>query len=142
MALLKKMRIDIREERGLATVEMAIVSLLLMLLTFGGMEYGWLFYRMQEISNVSREAVRQAVLPTSTGASVTDHVTTMMDDFGMGSASYTLTITPSDITSVSPQNPIKVTISVPYDDVGLTGLAIFPTPANISSSATMSREGP
>ncbi len=132
----------LRNDRGMASVEMAIVSLVLMMLTFGGMEYGWMFFRMQEISNVSREAARTAALPTSTGTTVTDRVNLLMTNYGMDGSGYTVTLDPADITTAAVQSPIKVTISVPWANVGLTGIALFPAPTNLVSVAYMAREGP
>lgn len=140
MAVLKSK--STRNDLGTASVEMAIISLLLLIMTFGGMEWGWLFYRMQEISNVSREAARTAAVPSSTNTTVTDRVSTLMTGYGMGSSSYTLTIVPADISTAPTQTPIRVTISVPYANVGLTGITDFMTPETLTSSATMSREGP
>ncbi|MFP6584627.1 MAG: TadE family protein [Candidatus Hydrogenedentota bacterium] len=131
-----------RDERGLASVEMAIVSLVLVMLTFGCMEYGWMFFRLQQVSNVSREAVRTAVLPDSVDADVTARVAVIMGGFGMGSTSYTLTTIPASVLDADAQDPVTVTVAVPYSQIGLTGMPIFPTPANLTSSATMSREGP
>lgn len=131
-----------RDEQGLASVEMAIISLVLVMLTFGGMEYGWMFYRLQEVSNVSREGARTAVLPDSSNGDVTTRVANLMTSFGMGGTGYTVTTNPGDVTSAAVQQAVTVTISVPYSSVGLTGMPIFPTPANLTSSATMAREGP
>lgn len=140
MAILKQTRF--KSNQGIAAVEMAIISLVLLMLTFGGIEYGWMFYRMQEVSNVSREAARTAALPTSNGTSVTDRVTTLMTNWGMEGSGYTVTIEPADLAATAPQTPVTVTIAVPYGAVGLTGIPLFPTPDNLTSSATMSREGP
>lgn len=140
MAILKPRHA--RDERGLASVEMAIVSLVLVMLTFGGMEYGWMFFRLQQVSNVSREAVRRAVLPDSNNADVSARAGVIMGGFGMGSTSYTLTTIPGSVSTASVQDPVTVTVAVPYSEIGLTGMPIFPTPANITASATMSREGP
>lgn len=131
-----------RDEQGLASVEMAIVSLVLVMLTFGGMEYGWMFFRLQQVSNVSREAARVAVLPSSSNAEVTARVASLMNGFGMGSVPYTLTTNPATVSDALTQEPVTVSVGVPYSDVGLTGMPIFPTPANLTVSATMSREGP
>lgn len=132
----------LRNDRGMASVEMAVVALILMMLTFGGMEYGWMFYRMQEISNVSREAARTAVLPTSTGTTVTDRVNLLMTNYGMDGSGYTVTLNPSDITTAPVQSPVKVTIAVPYANIGLTGISLFPAPTNLTAVAFMAKEGP
>lgn len=38
--------------RGTMVVETAIILPLLLLLTFGGLKYGWLFIKWQQINNI------------------------------------------------------------------------------------------
>lgn len=142
MAILSPKKSSFRSDQGIATVEMAIITTVLLLLTFGGIEYGWMFYRMQEVSNVSREAVRTAVLPTSNATTVTNRVTVLMTAWNMETSGYTVTINPANLSTATAQTPITVTISVPYAAIGMTGIPLFPTPDNLTSSATMAREGP
>ena len=73
----------LREKRGVAMIETAIVMLLLILITFGIMEYGWLFHRIQQMNSCARAGVRQAVLPDSTLPAVENAVLTLATGYGI-----------------------------------------------------------
>ena len=49
-------------QSGLATIEMAMVLPLLMLLTLGVIEYGWMFLKSQQITNAARQGARAGAL--------------------------------------------------------------------------------
>lgn len=127
--------------RAVVLVEFALVLPLLVLLTFGVMEYGWMFLKAQEINNVSRDAVRLAVLPDATNADVDSRIAAMMTAAGLGGSGYTMTYSPANVANAAPETPVSVTISVPYDDIDLFGLPILPTPATLQFAVTMAKEG-
>ena len=127
---------------GGALLELCLVLLLLVLLTFGAMEYGWMFFRIQQVTNAARSGARSAVLPDATGTDVGSIVDAMMSGWGIYSGSYTMSVSPGDITSVEPGQIITVTVEIPYDTVKLTGMSIFPTPTTLRASASMAKEGP
>jgi Flp pilus assembly protein TadG len=131
-----------REERGLALVETAIVILLLLFVTFAMMEFGWLFHRIQQINNGAREGVRQAVLPDNTAAEAIAAVNQLMSDFNV--SGYTVTVSPAVVEDLDTGELITVTIEVPVSNVLLTGLFLNPAflGSTLSTSATMAREGP
>lgn len=51
-----------KEERGAAAVEFAIILPLLMLLIFGGVEFGLVMFNKQVLTNASREAARAGIV--------------------------------------------------------------------------------
>lgn len=51
-----------QEERGAAAVEFAMVLPILLLIMFGLIQYGWLFYQVQETSFAVREGARVAAV--------------------------------------------------------------------------------
>lgn len=130
----------LKEKRGVALIEMAIVMLLLLLITFGIMEYGWLFHRIQQMNSCARAGARQAVLPDATLATVQDSVLALAT--GHGIYGYTMTITPGDITVMGSGELITVTVEVPYENVQLIGGALFPMPDPLRAAVTMAKEGP
>lgn len=138
MALLKLRKL--REKRGVATLEMALILILLVMLTFGVMEYGWMFFKIQQVNNAAREGVRIAVLPGSSVGEVQARVSSMMTSWQMGGG-YNLTIAPGAIDTLYTGAPVTVTVVVPYVNVELLGMSIFPTPTNLTASATMAKEG-
>lgn len=131
---------NVREEKGLALVETAIVLLLLILTTFGVMEYSWMFQRMQQVTNCARAGARQAVLPDSTAGDVQTVVETLAANFGI--TGLTHVIAPGDITILESGDLITVTVQVPYANVELMGMSIFPVPGTLTSSVTMAKESP
>ena len=130
----------LREKRGVAMIETAIVMLLLILITFGIMEYGWLFHRIQQMNDCARAGARQAVLPGATLTSVESTVLTLATGYGI--YGYTLSISPGDIETPGSGELITVTIEVPYPNIQLVGGMLFPMPDPLRASVTMAKEGP
>ena len=130
-----------RRSRGTALVELAVVLLLLMMLTFAVMEYGWMFFRLQQVISVARSGARRAVLPDSSSADVQGLITALMAGWGMDSSGYTVTVSPSDVTLPEPGQVLSVTIEVPYANIELLGMSLFPVPASLRGSASMAKEG-
>ncbi len=130
----------LKEKRGTALIETAIVMLILLLITFGIMEYGWLFHRIQQMNGIARAGARQAVLPDSTLAAVQNSVLAVAN--GHGIYGYTMTITPGDITVLASGELITVTVEVSYDNIQLVGGDLFPMPSPLRASVTMAKEGP
>lgn len=138
MAPVRKRKAD----QGMALIELTLVLMLLVMLTFGVMEYGWMFYKIQQVTNAARAGARNAVLPDSSNSDVQQTVNAMMTAWGMGGAGYSLTISEADIAAVESGQIVTVTVQVPYDAVKLLGMSIFPTPASLRASASMAKEGP
>jgi len=47
-----------RNQRGVATLEMALVLPLLLLLVIGGIDYGWKFYILHNMNVAARDGAR------------------------------------------------------------------------------------
>ncbi len=67
-----KKKMIIKEEKGVAALEFAIVLPVLVLLAIGIIEFSLLYYNKQVITNASREGARVGIALTYEGASVTD----------------------------------------------------------------------
>jgi Flp pilus assembly protein TadG len=132
----------LREERGLALIETAVVILLLLFITFAMMEFGWLFHRIQQVNNGAREGVRIAVLPDKTPADAMAAVNSLMTQFRITGA--TITISPADTSVLNAGDLVTVNVSVPVRNVMLTGLFLDSgfLGNNLRTSATMARESP
>ena len=129
-------------QRGLALIELTLVLLLLVLLTFGLMEYGWMFFKMQQVTDAARGGARHAVLPDSTNLEVQQTLASMMTAWGMGDSGYTMTISSADISLMESGEMVTVTVEVPYNNIELLGMALFPTPTNLRASVSMAKENP
>lgn len=125
-------------KRGVALVEVAITLLLLLLLTFALMEYGWLFLKIHQVSDAARQGARLAILPDSTDADVENRVKSAMTAAGLGASGYTITLTPA--TNVG--DPVSVDIDVLYSKIALTQVPLVPVPVHIHASVCMAKEGP
>jgi hypothetical protein len=121
---------------------MALVLPLLLMLVLGGIEYGWMFLKSQQITNAARHGARVAVRPDSTTSDAQSAAADLMNLADLGSAGYTISCTPGDISASEPGELIRVDISVPYDNVRLIGGSLIPTPSHLGASVTMAREGP
>lgn len=124
--------------RGTTTVETAIILPLLVLLTFGAIKYSWLFFKAQQVMNVTRQATRMAVRPDATDAQVRAKIATLMGDAGISGYSE-----PVISMAVGTGQNVTVTLSVPVANVDILKLPLLPVSVeNISASLTMSKEGP
>lgn len=130
-----------KERRGTASIEMALMLPLLIVLLMGLLEYGWLFSKAHQIANVTRNAARIAVLPDSTSADAQTTVENQMAQVGMA-GKYTLTMTPPDVSSVPSGQTIKVSLTVPYPGISLFHCGLIPGPESLHSEVTMAKEGP
>ena len=121
---------------------MTLVILLLLMVTFAVLEYGWMFVKLQEVTNAARRGARIAILPDSVNGDVTNGINALMDAAGLGDSGYQINLDPADITVPVPGEPITVTVDVPYDNITLLGLVFLPAPSNLAGSAAMAKEGP
>lgn len=128
---------------GAGLVELALVLPLLCMLTFGVIEYGWMFLKASQVANAARSGARQAALSTVTTASQVTAGSSPAGAF-LTSAGIPLHGNTVAVTSVTPGrgNPVTVTVTVPYDDVKLIGFALLPLPDSLHTSVTMAKEGP
>jgi Flp pilus assembly protein TadG len=124
--------------RGTSIVETAIILPLLVVLTFGAIKYSWLFFKAQQVLNVTRQATRMAVRPDATDAQVRAKIATLMGDAGI--SDYT---EPVISMAVGTGENVTVTLSVPVANVDILKLPLLPVSVeHISASLTMSKEGP
>lgn len=128
--------------RGLAILEITLVILMMLLVTFGAIEYAWMFLKVGEITNAARAGARIAVLPDSTATEVNNAIDSLLATAGMGSSSYVVTFTPADLTTLDVGDPLEVDIDVPYSNVTILGLSFLPVPTTLNASVTMAKEGP
>lgn len=126
-------------ERGIALAEMALILPVLVLLTFGVIEYGWMFMKAHQITSAAREGARAGARALSSNAEVTAAVTKVLSDAGI--AGYTTTISPA-ADGVLTGERFTVTVTVPYSSVHLLGFSFIPVPTNLTSATTMAKEGP
>lgn len=126
--------------RGLAALEFALVSVPLMLLLVGLIDYGFIFLKAQQITQAARAGARAAVLPDATNASVDAAIDALLTDAGIDS--YSLVLTPADVTTVAPGTAISVEVTVTTEQLALIDTSLLPVPAQLKATASMAKEGP
>ncbi len=114
---------------------------LLLLLTVGLLEYGWMFLQYQRITNAARHGARLGVLPDATNADVEAAIAALMDAGGLVGSGYTVTFSPANVASPEPGEALSVTINVLYENIDL-GMPMVPLPTNLEASVSMAKEGP
>jgi len=71
---MNSLRHRLRSERGAELIEFALVFPVLLLVVLGIVDFGFLFQRMEVVTNAAREGARMAVLPGYTQADVESRV--------------------------------------------------------------------
>ncbi len=127
---------------ALMVVEAALLFPILLLLTFGVMEYGWLFIKQQQITNTARQAARQAATAFATQGQVDTTVGSLMSGYGLSGSGYSYTHNPGNAATAAKGSLVSVTISIPYANIDITGFRMLPMPDRISASVSMEKEGP
>ena len=126
-------------KKGVSAVEAIIILPILVLITFGGLKYGLLFLRAQQITNVARQACRLAIRPYADNALVDNEINRLMTAVGLEDY-YTRTM--PDVSSVTTGDELTLTIMLDTDCVELALVKWLPLPENIVAQVTMSKEGP
>jgi len=131
--------------RGTMLVEAAIILLLLLTLTFGVLEYGWLFIKSEEIANAARHGARVGARIDATNEDVQTAVASLMSRAGISHP--TVTIEP-DVSTLDLGQTLTVTVQVPYKRgsevegaLELLDAPFLPVPAQLQFSVSMAKEG-
>lgn len=127
--------------RGDVVIEFAIVFVLLLLILFGVIEFGWAFFTKAVVTNTAREGARLAVTPSASDATIVARVNSYLDNFLLTS-SRTVEIIPS-VSPGPPSSPpsgTNVTVRVTYNYTPLTSTFIRSTPWTIVAQSSMRRE--
>jgi Flp pilus assembly protein TadG len=122
--------------RGGAVLETAIVLPLLLLMSFGFIEFADFFYLKHVLQGAAREGARAAILAGATDPS--QAVADAMTAAGLGTTSYTVSTDPA---SPAPGERITVVIECNWSDVGLRPLHLISVDAKVRGSAVMMKEG-
>ena len=118
-------------ERGVAAVEMALILPILFFLVFGIVEFGFAFNRWITVTHASREGVRQLSIGKTQAEAETAAKATAPDLAGTMGCDGTDPNTADGEVQMVCSAPISVRLFV---------FKIFNPPANITSTAKMSKE--
>lgn len=123
--------------RGLATVETALVLTLVLTLTLGLLEYGWMFWKMTQIHNAARNGARVAARVDGTAGTASTAVAALMNQGGMA-GKYRFALS-GDMT---PGTTLTVTVSADYGLIGLLKTRLIPVPRELVGKVSMVKDGP
>jgi Flp pilus assembly protein TadG len=131
------------DDDGAATVEFAIVVLLLLALFFGIVQFGLGFYQAQGASNGVREAARRAAvgdIRSCAGGGSTTDLSALIDAsmFGVAHGTPSMTYSPGPGgTPGSPQAGDSVTVTVTYQiSLNIVGGLVPGLPPSIDKTAS------
>jgi hypothetical protein len=122
-------------------VEFAVVLPLLLTILFGILEYGWVFMVRLTLQNAAREGVRLSVLQTTESpySEVDERIDQVMGPTGLTSSDYTVVMSHASLDPCDRSE--RVTISIPYERISVTGGFFGPKNFNVTGSSTMQKEG-
>jgi Flp pilus assembly protein TadG len=118
-----KNRKIIRDQRGGSAVEFAIVLLVLLLIVFGIIEFGLIFYNQQVITNASREGARYGIV-SRVPRYTTNEVAQVVNNYCQGrlypqNSTVTPTVTVSAPSGTGFGADLEVSVSWPYNFIFL-----------------------
>lgn len=138
-----------QNECGASAVEFALILVPLILLLFGAVEFGIMFYDKAVITNASREGARQGTifindnprLPyTEIATTVNNYTSTYLITFG-DATGVSVTTTPSGTTELNPGDMLTVDVRYQYDYLLLPGfIPGLPNPIIMQAVTTMRAE--
>ena len=124
---------------GGATVELALCMPFLMALCFGMLEYNNSVMLKTRMLSAAYESCRLATRPTtssSTAASataVTTYCSSLLTQMGVQGA--TVSMSPTDLSAVTPQTVVTVTVTAPFGRNSLTSIVIGSSTVITASAA-------
>jgi Flp pilus assembly protein TadG len=141
-------RLGRSSRRGTTIVEAAFVLPLLLLVLLGAIEYGWLFFNIQQITNAARQGARFAILPDVSPAQAQAVITELLQKVRLDRCSPTVEVGPDPEGIVVPGYPtraaVRVRITVPTANLRIVDLNAFAPglePETIGATVTMAKEG-
>jgi Flp pilus assembly protein TadG len=128
-----------RSASGSESVESVVALPVMLLVIFGGFEYGWAVLKTVQIEHAARVGARVASLSGASSQQISDAVQTALQ--GSGVVDATVTLDPLDPSAASAGTVIEVRVEAPYASNRLLGLSqMMPLPTTLSGSASMIRE--
>jgi Flp pilus assembly protein TadG len=127
-----------RKRRAAAAVEFAVVAPVFFLMVLGMIEYGRMVMVQQVITNASREGARKAVLDGTTISEVQTSVNSYLQAGSITGA--TVSVSPDPAVKAAYNEPMTVTVSVPFSQVSWLPSPMFLGGQTLSAATVMRRE--
>lgn len=134
-----------RTARGGGVVLEAILVLpMLLMLSFGAVEYGWAFYIKHLMASATYAGARAAIATGSTNANVQSAVNAALTASNVNAAQFTLTTSPTSVATATTGTLVTVTVTATWSNVGVSPLPVamggLPANKQITCSLTMTHE--
>jgi Flp pilus assembly protein TadG len=137
-------RNGVRSRRGVAVLETALVMGILIMLSFGTAEYGYFFFVKNTLAGAARDGARAAIPSSAANSDVITAISIVMTAAHIPSTNYTVTLSPSDISTATSGMPVTVTITCTWGIVGVTPLPVamggIPSTKQVTGVAVMRKE--
>ena len=134
-----------RRRAGAAVLELALTLGVLLLLSFGTVEFGHFFYLKNTIQGAAREGARAAIPPSTSNTDVTAAVNASLTAAGLDPAQFSTEVrvngTVANASAASSGQRVEVRVTATWGTVGLRPLGIIATSKSVLGAATMRREG-
>jgi Flp pilus assembly protein TadG len=122
------------------TIEFALVAGVYMIVVFTMFEVGRMVMIHQIITEASRAGARRAVLENATAGQVQGHVASILT--GSLLEDGTVSVSPTDLSTLGFGDPVTVTVSVRYADVSWIGAIWVTGNPMMTARSTMRAERP
>lgn len=119
-------------------VEFAIVAPIFFLVVLGIIEFGRMAMVQQVITNAAREGARVGILDDSTYATVDNKVRQYLNAAALKGGK--VDVSPNPPSSAGFDQPVTVTVSIPFDDVSWLPAPFFIKNTTLTAEAVMRRE--
>ena len=128
-------RLARRRRRGATVLEMAIILMMFLVISFGIVDWAWVFFVRHSMYHAARESARAMAVQEQTA----EQGATIVNDILSNSfPSYTFGITVQN----APENPdILVDVTIPMSSVELTGFTTSYMTKDLQATVNMVREG-
>ena len=138
----RKRRGNKQERRGVAAVELAVVSPIFFMLILAMIEFGSAMLAQQAITNAAREGARIAVLPDGTFERAETYARNVLQASGIDPYAATITITDEEGNMLDPAlakfgDIIMVRVSLPFSQVSWVPVPSYLGDTILSSATVM-----
>lgn len=128
-----------KTRRGAVLLEAALVLWILLMLTFGLVEFAHFYFTQHNLTGAAREGARAGIPAGASNADITQAVTNTMSASGFSSDSYTMSISP-DAGTAAQGTEINVTVSSTWGSVGIRPLGLIGADRQVVGVAVMQKE--
>jgi Flp pilus assembly protein TadG len=134
--------------RGAAMIEAVFVLFILLVLTFGTVEFGYFFFVKHSLQGAAREGARAAIVPSADNNAVLKAVVDSLHLAGLNNSSltldsrYTLKLTPANVATAAQGSPVTVELSAKWVSYGVRPLGdlLIKSDKIVKGTTTMRKE--